>query len=88
VSIGTCGRAFGSACIHEHACVEKARRALHAAETTRDRELLAASTPPPGVTTVVTNQMIDTINADVHAACCASLTVSLAASLPLRLARA
>ena len=21
VSIGTCGRAFGSACIHEHACV-------------------------------------------------------------------
>ena len=34
----------------------------------RDRELLAASTPPPGVTTVVTNEMIDTINADVHAA--------------------
>ena len=48
--------------------VEKARRALHSAETTRDRELLAASTPPPGVTTVVTNEMINTINADVHAA--------------------
>src|SRR6478736_4472024 len=48
--------------------VEKARRALHSAETTRDRELLAASTPPPGVTTVITNEMIDTINTDVHAA--------------------
>ena len=48
--------------------VEKARRALHLAETLRDRELLAASTPPPGVTTVVTNEMIDTINTDVHAA--------------------
>jgi transposase len=48
--------------------VEKARRALHSAETTRDRELLAASTPPPGVTTVVTNEMINTINTDVHAA--------------------
>ena len=48
--------------------VEKARRALHLAETARDRELLAASSPPPGVTTVVTNRMIDTINADLHAA--------------------
>ncbi len=48
--------------------VEKARRALHSAETTRDRELLAASTPPPGATTVVTNAMIDTINAGVHTA--------------------
>jgi transposase len=48
--------------------VEKARRALHSAETTRDRELLAASTPPPGVTTVLTNEMINTINTDVHAA--------------------
>ena len=48
--------------------VEKARRALHSAETTRDRELLRVSTPPPGRTTVVTNTMIDTINADVHAA--------------------
>ena len=41
---------------------------MHSAETTRDRELLAASTPPPGVTTVVTNEMINTINTDVHAA--------------------
>jgi hypothetical protein len=48
--------------------VEKARRALHSAETTRDRELLTASTPPPGVTTVLTNAMIDTINSDVHTA--------------------
>src|SRR4029078_8625867 len=47
--------------------VEKARRALHSAETTRDRELLAASTPPPGVTTVITNEMIDTIYTYVHA---------------------
>ena len=51
-----------------HQQVEKAWRALHLAETTRDRELLAASTPPPGATTVITNAMIDTINADMHAA--------------------
>ena len=48
--------------------IEKARRALHLAETTRDCELLAASTPPPGTTTVLTNTMINTINADVHTA--------------------
>jgi transposase len=48
--------------------VEKASRALQSAETTRDRALLAASTPPPGVTTVVTNAMINTINTDMHAA--------------------
>jgi hypothetical protein len=48
--------------------VEKARRALRSAETTRDRELLAASTPPPGTTTVLTNAMVDTINAEVHTA--------------------
>ena len=48
--------------------VEKARRALHSAETARDRELLAASTPPPGTTTVLTNQMLDTINAGMHTA--------------------
>jgi hypothetical protein len=47
---------------------EKARRALHLVETARDRELLRVSTPPPGVTTVVTNAMIDTINAGVHTA--------------------
>jgi prepilin-type processing-associated H-X9-DG protein len=48
--------------------VEKARRAAHSAETTRDHDLLAASTPPPGTTTVLTNTMINTITADVHAA--------------------
>jgi transposase len=48
--------------------VEKARRALHSAETVRDRELLAASCPPPGASTVLTNQVLDTINADTHAA--------------------
>ncbi|MDO8836174.1 MAG: hypothetical protein Q7V01_11290, partial [Vicinamibacterales bacterium] len=48
--------------------VEKARRALHLAETTRDRELLTASTPPPGFTTVLTNAMINTITADAHTA--------------------
>jgi transposase-like protein len=66
--------------------VEKARRALYSAETTRDRELLAASTPPPGVTIVVTNEMIDTINTDVHAAQ-TTLDAALAAhqALPARL---
>ena len=66
--------------------VEKARRALYSAETTRDRELLAASTPPPGVTTVLTNAMINTINTDVHAAE-ATLDAVLAAhqALPARL---
>src|SRR5271167_231361 len=48
--------------------VEKARRALHLAENASDAALLAASCPPPGVTTVVTNEMIDTINSDVHTA--------------------
>ncbi len=48
--------------------VEKAKRALYSAETTRDRELFAASTPPPGTTTVLTNTMINTINTDVHTA--------------------
>jgi transposase len=48
--------------------VEKARRALHCAETLRDSELLAASCPPPGTTTVLTNRMINTINTGVHTA--------------------
>jgi hypothetical protein len=48
--------------------VEKARRALHSAETLRDRELLAASCPPPGTTIVLTNTMINTINTDLHTA--------------------
>jgi prepilin-type processing-associated H-X9-DG protein len=69
-----------------HQQVEKARRTLNLAETTRDRELLAASTPPPGATTVVTNEMIDTINADMHAAETA-LDAALAAhqAIPARL---
>ena len=66
--------------------VEKARRVLHSAETTRDRELLAASTPPPGTTTVLTNTMINTINTDVHTAQ-ATLDAALTAhqALPARL---
>ncbi|MBV8349598.1 MAG: hypothetical protein JOZ49_19360, partial [Mycolicibacterium sp.] len=66
--------------------VEKARGALHSAETLRDRELLAASCPPPGTTTVLTNAMIDTINADMHAAQ-ATLDAALTAhqAIPARL---
>ena len=66
--------------------VEKARRAMYLAETTRDRELLAASTPPPGATTVLTNKMINTINTDVHTAQ-ATLDAALTAhqALPARL---
>lgn len=66
--------------------VETARRALHSAETLRDRELLAVSCPPPGATTVVTNAMIDTINADVHTAQ-ATLDAALTAhqAIPARL---
>ena len=65
--------------------VEKARSALHLAETLRDRELLAASCPPPG-TTVLTNAMINTINADVHTAQ-ATLDAALSAhqAIPARL---
>src|SRR5262249_24320557 len=48
--------------------VECARRSLYPAETLRARDLLAASCPPPATTTVLTNTMIDTINAAVHAA--------------------
>ena len=48
--------------------VEKARRALHSAETASDAALLAAHSPPPGTSVVLTNTMINTINADVHTA--------------------
>ncbi len=48
--------------------IEKARRALQHAETVADSELLAASCPPPGTTTVLTNRILDTINAAVHTA--------------------
>ena len=66
--------------------VEKARRALHLAETLRDRELLAASCPPPGFTTVLTNTMINTINTDAHTAH-AALQAALTAhqAIPARL---
>jgi hypothetical protein len=66
--------------------VENARRALHLAQTTRDRELLAVSSPPPGTATVVTNQVINTINADTHTAQ-GDLDAALAAhqAIPARL---
>jgi hypothetical protein len=66
--------------------VEKARRTLHSAETIRDAELLAAHSPQPGTSVVLTNQMIDTTNADVHAAQ-AALDAALAAhqAIPARL---
>jgi hypothetical protein len=48
--------------------VEKARRALHLAETASDAALLAASSPQPGTSVLLTNEMINAINADLHAA--------------------
>jgi prepilin-type processing-associated H-X9-DG protein len=48
--------------------VEKARRALYSAETTSDAELLAAHSPQPGTTVVLTNAMINIINTGVHTA--------------------
>jgi hypothetical protein len=48
--------------------VEKARRALHSAETASDTALLAAHSPDPGTSVVLTNAMINTITADVHTA--------------------
>lgn len=48
--------------------VEKARRTLHLVETTRDRELLTVSSPPPGATTIITNTMIEAINAEANTA--------------------
>ena len=51
---------------HQH--VEKARRAAHLAETASDNALLAAHSPQPGTSVLLTNAMINTINADVHAA--------------------
>ena len=66
--------------------VEKARRALHLAETASDAALLAAHSPQPGTSVLLTNAMIDTINADVHAAE-ATLDAALAAhqAIPARL---
>ena len=48
--------------------VEKARRALHLTETASDAALLAAHSPQPGTSVVLTNEMINTINAEVHTA--------------------
>ena len=48
--------------------VEKARRALHLAETASDAALLAAHSPQPGTSVVLTNEMINTINAEAHTA--------------------
>ena len=48
--------------------VEKARRAMHSAETASDNALLAAHSPQPGTSVLLTNAMINTINADTHTA--------------------
>jgi hypothetical protein len=66
--------------------VEKARRALHSAETASDAALLAAHCPQPGTSVLLTNDMINTITADVHTAH-AALEAALAAhqALPARL---
>ena len=65
---------------------EKARRALHLAETASDAALLAAHSPQPGTSVVLTNAMINTINAEVHTAETA-LDAALAAhrAIPARL---
>jgi len=71
---------------NSYAQVEKARRALQNAETVADRELLEISSPPPGTRTLLTNEMLNTINADVHATQ-STLNAALAAhkEIPARL---
>ena len=66
--------------------VEKARRALHLAENASDTALLDAHSPQPGTSVVLTNAMINTINADVHTTQ-ATLDAALAAhrAIPARL---
>ena len=66
--------------------VEKARRALHLTETASDAALLTAHSPQPGTSVVLTNEMINTINAEVHTAQTA-LDAALAAhqAIPARL---
>jgi hypothetical protein len=66
--------------------VEKARRALGLAETASDAALLDAHCPQPGTSVVLTNTMINTINADAHTAQTA-LDTALAAhkAIPARL---
>jgi len=51
-----------------HRDVENARRALKTAESASTAQLLAAHSPQPGSTVVLTNTMINTINTDVHTA--------------------
>ena len=51
-----------------HRDVENARRALKTAESASTAQLLAARSPQPGSTVVLTNTMINTINTDVHTA--------------------
>ncbi len=48
--------------------VDKARRALHLAETASDAALLGAHSPQPGTSVLLTNEMINTINAEAHTA--------------------
>jgi hypothetical protein len=69
-----------------YAQVEKARRAVQHAENVADRELLEISSPPPGTRTLLTNEMLNTINADVHATQ-STLNAALAAhkEIPARL---
>src|SRR5206468_7694124 len=43
-----------------HRAVEKARRALHLAQTASDAALLDAHSPQPGTSVVLTNEMINT----------------------------
>jgi prepilin-type processing-associated H-X9-DG protein len=69
-----------------YAQVEKARRALHSAETASDAQLLAAHSPQPGTSVVLTNAMINTINTGVHDAQTALDTVLAAHhAIPARL---
>jgi len=62
------------------------RRAVQHAETVADRELLEISSPPPGTKTLLTNEMLNTINADVHTTQ-STLNAALAAhkEIPARL---
>ena len=69
-----------------YAQVEKARRTLHSAQHTAKAKLLAAHSPKPGTTVVLTNTMINTINTEAHTAQ-TSLDAALAAhqAIPARL---
>jgi hypothetical protein len=71
---------------HAYRDVEKTRRARHLAENASEAALLDAHSPQPGTSVVLTNKMINTINADVHTAQTA-LDMALAAhqAIPARL---